>query len=228
VTLNLRTTTNTRQNALAGFTLALGIVLLYLHPADQYFFGDSIAILLSRSLTLRTAFLDFFRLGGIHWYRPLTNGFMQYLLWPLFGMNFAAYHALAMFLHWGLCFGLYLSLKIYLEDGFAALVGAAFYAFHPIQFYATYDIVFYQEPLGAGFILGAVAFLYWYVQHGRKLFLAIGILLMLAGLGAREVAVFTPALLGILLWPVSNLRRAAAAVGLTSVIGGGFARYISL
>jgi hypothetical protein len=162
-------------------------------------------------------------LGGTHWYRPLSNGFVQYLLWPLFGMNFAAYHALAMFLHWSVCFGLYLSLKIYLEDGFAALAGAAFYAFHPIQFYATYDICFYQEPLGAGLFLGAVAFLYWYVQHGRKRFLTIGILLMLAALGSREVAVFTPALLVILLWPVSNLRRGAAAVGVTSVIGGGFA-----
>jgi hypothetical protein len=218
----IKITPNARQTALAGLTLALGILILYLHPADQYFFGDSISTLLTRSLTWRSAFLDFFRLGGTHWYRPLTNGFMQFLLWPLFGMNFAAYHLLAMFLHWCVCLGLYLSLRIYLEDTFAAWVGAAFYAFHPIQFYSTYDVCFYQEPLGAGLILGAVALLYWYVQRGQKRFLAAGIVLLLVALGAREVAVFTPALLLILIWPPSNLRRAATAVGVSGVIGGVF------
>src|ERR1039458_1334216 len=76
----IKITPNARQTALAGLTLALGILILYLHPADQYFFGDSISTLLTRSLTWRSAFLDFFRLGGTHWYRPLTNGFMQFLL----------------------------------------------------------------------------------------------------------------------------------------------------
>jgi hypothetical protein len=216
-------TPSMQHNAVAGFTLALGIVILYAHPADQYFFGDSISTLLTRSLTWRAAFLDFFRLGGTHWYRPLSNGFVQFLLWPLFGMNFAAYHALAMFLHWGVCFGLYLALKTYLQDSFAAWIGAAFYAFHPIQFYATYDVCFYQEPMGAGLILGALAFLYWYVEHGRAWWLAIGLGLFLLALTARETAVFTPGLLAILIWLPQNWRRAATAVGVTGTIGAAFA-----
>jgi hypothetical protein len=219
-------TPNAQQNLLAGSTLALGIVILWLHPADQYFFGDSLSTLLTRSLTWRAAFLDFFRLGGSHWYRPLTNGFVQFLLWPLFGLNFMAYHLLAMFLHWSVCFGLYLALKTFLEDAFAAWVGAAFYAFHPIGFYASYDVCFYQEPLGAGLILGAVAFLYWYVQHGQRRALIVGMVFFVLALTAREVAVFTPGLLVILLWPASwrelNLRRAAWTIGVTGAAGAAF------
>ena len=109
----------------AGASLALGIAILYLHPADQYFFGDSISVLISRSLTWRGAFLDLFRLGGHHWYRPLTNGIVQFILWPMFGMNFAAYHYLAMAMHWAVCVGLYLGLRNLLDDPFAAWAGAA-------------------------------------------------------------------------------------------------------
>jgi hypothetical protein len=230
-----RITTNTKESALAGaiqakyasrfagFALALGIVILFLHPADQYFFNDSLSTLVSRSLTWHTAFLDFFRLGGARWYRPLANGFVQFLVWPLFGMNFAAYHVLAMLLHWVVCLELYLILKVFVEDSFAAWVGAAFYAFHPIQFYATYDTSFYQEPLSGGLVLAALASLYAYVRHGRPRWLAAGSLFFLLALTTREVAVFTPALLAMLVWPPFHFRRATIAVGITGAIGAAFA-----
>src|SRR5258706_8403489 len=190
-----------RLNAIAGASLALGIVILYLHPADQYFFGDSISVLISRSLTWRGAFLDLFRLGGHHWYRPLTNGIVQFLVWPLFGMNFAAYHYLAMAMHWAVCVGLYLGLRNFLDDPFAAWAGAAFYAFHPIQFYATYDVCFYQEPIGIGLTLAAVAGFYCYARDGRIPALVIGGVSFALALVSREIAVLTPGLLAILLWP---------------------------
>ncbi len=210
-----------KQNALAAATLALGITILFLHPADQYFFGDSVSTLETRSQTWRAALHDFVRLGGSHWYRPF-DGFLPSLAWSLFGMNFAAYHALAMLLHFGLCFGLYLALKAYVKDAFAAWVGAACYAFHPIQFYATYDACFYQEPQAAALILGALASLYAYVLHGSKRWLAAGTVLFLLSVTSRELAVFTPALLLIVMWPPANLRRGAIAVGISGTIGAAF------
>ncbi|GEM_PF-5182850 len=210
-----------------GVALALGIVALWLHPADEYFFGDSISTLLTRSLSWRAAFIDFFRLGGTHWYRPLTNGFTQGVLWPIFGMNFTAYHLLSMFLHWCVCLGLFYALRVFLKDGpegrMGAFVGAAFYAFHPIQFYATYDVCFYQEPIGGGLILGAVAFFYWYAEHGGWRYLVAGAVFFLAAVSARETAVFTPGLLAILLFPPTHWRRAATAVGISGVGGAAFA-----
>jgi hypothetical protein len=211
-----------RQTCFAGISLALGITLLYLHPADEYFFGDSISALLSRSLTFSAALRDMFRLSGTHWYRPLANGMMEYPLWEMWGLNFAPYHYFAMFLHWSVCAGLFLALRRYLDDVFAAWVGAAFFAFHPIQFYATYDICFIQEPIGVGLTLLAVACFYGYVRNRSKSALALGSVSFVVAILTREIAVMTAPLLLILLWPSVFQKRAIIAVGATGASAAAF------
>ena len=211
-----------RNHLLAGASLALGILVLWLHPADQYLFGDSISTLLTRTLSWRAAFLDLFRLGGTHWYRPLTNGWVQAIVWPLFGLNFAPYHYLAMAMHWAVCLGIFLFLRGVVQDTFAAWAGAAFYAWHPIQFYATYDVCFFQEPIGIGFTFGAIAGFFWFVKRGHQGWLALGCACFAMALVSREVAVLTPALLAILLWRPENWRRAATTVGATAAVAAAF------
>ncbi len=206
-----------RETLLAGATLGLGIVALFLHPADQYFFGDSISTILSRSLNWGAAIRDMARLGGTHWYRPLANGFIQFLLWPLWGLEFAPYHYLAMVMHWAVSFGLFLALRRYLDAFVPALAAAAFYAWHPVAFYASYDICFYQEPMGIGFTFGGVAFFYWYVTRGSKSALALGILSYILAMLTREISVMVPPLLVILLWPRIWTRRAIAVIAATGV-----------
>src|SRR5258708_2869638 len=200
-----------------ALALAAGIVALFLHPTDQYFFGDSISVLTSRPLTWGAFWHDFIRLDGYHWYRPL-DCLLPILLFPHWRMDFELYHYFAMLQHWVVVIAVLLGLRHLLRDDFSAWAGAAFYAFHPIQFYATYDVCFYQEPTGIGLVILALAGLYWFAVCGNRIALVLGVTCFLLALGAREVAVVTPGLLAILLLPVQPRTRSAVTVGIAGAM----------
>jgi hypothetical protein len=182
------------KNLAAAGCVVFGIFALFLKPA-QYFFGDSIAVLWGRPHSVGSLFKDFVRLDGGHWYRPLSNSLPPFLLWPLFGMNFMPYHLLAIALHSLFCVGLFAVFLRVLRDDWAAFVGVAFFAFHPIQFYSTYDIAFYQEPITAALTLGSLILLFQYVVRPRGKVLIAGLFVFVAALTSKETAVMMPALL---------------------------------
>ena len=190
----------------AGCVILLGVFVLFLEPA-QYFFGDSIAVLWGRPHSAGSLVKDFVRLDGGHWYRPLSNSVPPFLLWPLFGMQFMPYHILALVLHGLFCIGLLEVFRRILKDDWAAFVGATFFAFHPIQFYATYDIAFYQEPITAALTVASLILLLRYIERPRAIVLIAGLLTFVAALSSKETSVMMPLLLVLLLFNVKELYK---------------------
>src|ERR1051326_969298 len=180
------------KNLLAAGCVVFAILALFLEPA-QFFFGDSIAVLWGRPHSIGSLLKDFARLDAGHWYRPLSNSLPPFVLWPLFGMNFRPYHLLAIALHSLFSIGLFVIFRRILRDDWAAFVGGAFFAFHPIQFYATYGIAFYQEPITAALMLGSLTLLCEYIERPRAKVLITGLLVFLAALTSKETAVMLPA-----------------------------------
>src|SRR5436305_1808890 len=186
-----------KNAAAAGCAIVLGVFFLFLEPA-QYFFGDSIAVLWGRPHSFGSLIKDFARLDGGHWYRPLSNSLPPYILWPVFGMHFKSYHILALVIHSLFCLGLFEVFRRLLRDFWAAAVGTAFFAFHPVQFYSTYDIAFYQEPMMAFLTLSSIILTLRFIESGRVKFAVSGALLFLAALSAKETSVMMPFLLLVL------------------------------
>ena len=208
----------------AAGCLVLGISFLFLEPA-QYFFGDSIAVLWGRPHSVGSLVKDFARLDGGHWYRPLSNSLPPFLLWPVFGMDFRPYHLLALVLHCLFSLAVFDVFRRIFREYWAAFAGAAFFAFHPIQFYATYDIAFYQEPIMAGLTLASVVLLFRYIERPRSGMLAAGLLTFVLALSAKETSVIVPVLLCIALAGRKELYKspsARVAVVLSGVIAATF------
>jgi hypothetical protein len=195
--------------------VVLGIIVLFLEPA-QYFFGDSIAVLWGRPHSAGSLINDFARLDGGHWYRPLSNSLPPFLLWPLFGMAFKPYHLVALALHGLLCFGLFEIFRRLLRDLLGAFVGAAFFAFHPVQFYATYDIAFYQESMMAALTLASLVLLWRFVHRPHVGLLAAGLLTFVAALSSKETSVVMPALFLLLLGGTDLWRLRSTRISLLS------------
>ena len=180
--------------AVAAGCVVFGVIVLFLEPA-QYFFGDSIAVLWGRPHSFGSLLKDFVRLDGGHWYRPLSNSLPPFVLFPFFGMQFKPYHLVAIALHCLFCIGLFEIFRRLLRDSLAAFVSTAFFAFHPIQFYATYDIAFYQEPIMAALTIASLILFCRYIERPRVPVLLVGLFTFLGALCAKETSVVMPALL---------------------------------
>jgi hypothetical protein len=189
--------------------VVLGVFVLFLDPA-QYFFGDSIAVLWGRPHSVGSLVKDFVRLDGGHWYRPLSNSAPPFILWPIFGMKFMPYHLLALVLHCLFSLAIFDIFRRVFRDYSAAFAGTAFFAFHPIQFYATYDIAFYQEPIMAALTIASLVLLVRYIKSPAKSLLA-GLLIFLAALSAKETSVTMPVLLVLLLPGRADILRQRSA-----------------
>jgi len=200
--------------------LVTGLFVLFLVPGEEYFFGDSIAVLWNRPHSWDSLLRDFVRLDGALWFRPLSNSLPPFLLWPLFRMQFFPYHVVALTLHAIVAVALLEIFRRMFQDYAAACVAAAFFAFHPIQFYATYDIAFYQEPMMAGFALAALVLLRQYVFKGGFRPLVVGLLCFVLALYSKETAVVLPGALSILLWDRlrGSSRRTVVALAATVTI----------
>src|SRR5436190_6510697 len=208
-----------KNKAAAGCAILLGVFFLFLEPA-QYFFGDSIAVLWGRPHSVGSLVKDFVRLDGGHWYRPLSNSLPPFLLWPVFGMQFMPYHILALILHSLFCIGLFEIFRRVLKDDWAAFAGSAFFAFHPIQFYATYDLAFYQEPITAALTIVSLILLLRYVERPRNSVLAAGLLTFVAALSSKETSVMMPLLLALLLLSRKDLYKRRSARSAVLYAGG--------
>ena len=205
--------------------VVVGVFVLFLEPA-QYFFGDSIAVLWGRPHSVGSLVKDFARLDGGHWYRPLSNSLPPFLLWPLFGMEFRPYHLVAIALHVIFCIGLFEVFRRLLRDPVAAFAGAAFFAFHPIQFYATYDIAFYQDPMMAALTIASVFLALQFIERERSGFLVASLVLFLTALVSKETSVTMPGLLVLILLgrpELCRLRSARIALLSSGVIAAAFA-----
>lgn len=211
----------------AAVSLAAGILVLFLDPGEQYFFGDSIAVLWGRPHSWGSLLLDFTRLDGAQWFRPFSNSLPPFLLFPLWGMNFLPYHLLAMALHLGLALAVFELFRRILRDAAAAFVGAAFFAFHPIQFYATYDIAFYQEPIMAALVLAALALFHRYVKEEKTPLLAAGLLCFVLALCSKETAVVMPGLVVLVLWDrwLERRLRSTEVLAATAAVSAAFVFY---
>jgi len=201
--------------------IAVGVSVLFLDTGAPDLFGDSIAVLWGRPHTWHSLLRDFVRLDEGRWFRPFSNSLPPYLLWPLFGANFLPYHLVALALHTGLSIALFAIFLSVFRNRYAAFVGAAFFAFHPVQFYATYDIAFYQETITAALALSAVILFIRYVNSGSRLFMAAALSCLVVSLCSKETAVMVPGglavALGARLWKERRAWMSLAAASALSV-----------
>lgn len=167
-----------------------------------YFYGDSAALLYLRPRGLTAAIRVFAELsptaGG--WYRPFSQWFLSYLLFPAFKTHFALYHAVALLLHLLVSAVLYRGLRQVCGSRPAAFAGAVFFGLHPVNFYATYDNAFFAETcLALAYGLSLAAFF-------RRRFAGAAAWFALA-LVSKESAVTLPVLLAGLFTITPELRR---------------------
>jgi hypothetical protein len=203
-----------RRSLFCILCLGIGVTVLFLDTGAPHFFGDSIAVLWGRPHTWRSLLQDFVRLDGGHWFRPLSNSLPPFLMWPWFGTSFQPYHVFAILLHLALSLGLFALFIRVFRDRTTAFVAAAFFAFHPVQFYATYDIAFYQEPITAGLELAALVLFIRYVDENARWLLGAALSCAVLALCSKETAVMLPgALLLVLGGRISRERRAGVAFG---------------
>ena len=135
-------------------------------------------------------------------------------MWPWFGTSFQPYHLFAILLHLALSLGLFALFSRVFRDRTAAFVATAFFAFHPVQFYATYDIAFYQEPITAGLELAALVLFIRYVDENARWLLGAALSCAVLALCSKETAVMLPgALLLVLGGRILRERRAGVAFG---------------
>src|SRR5262249_12311165 len=130
------------------------------------------------------------------------------------GARFLPYHVLAILLHLGLSLGLFAIFIRVFRDRTAAFVATAFFAFHPVQFYATYDIAFYQEPMTAALELAALMLFLRYVDDNSRWFLGGALGCAVLALCSKETAVMLPGALFLVLGErIRRERRAIVAFG---------------
>jgi hypothetical protein len=178
--------------------IVLAEIALFSIPFKGYLFGDSLAQLYDRPATLLAALASFVHIGS--WYRPLSQGLICYILFPIFKTNFAWYHGLMMLLHIIVTCLVYAGLRRLSANRVVAFAGAFFFAIHSVNFYTTYDTAFFADPsVAICYLVGIWAF------FSRRPILAS--IAFVVGLWSKEAAVTMPLTIAALVAGVPALRK---------------------
>src|SRR5262245_40332797 len=73
------------------FALAILEYIVYFTGNNHFFQGDTIHWFYVRHKTAGDFILNFFKLDSGGWYRPLTNGSVQSMFFPMWGLNPSGY-----------------------------------------------------------------------------------------------------------------------------------------
>src|SRR5262249_18170680 len=170
------------------FVLAVVEYVVYFVSNNHFFQGDTIHWFYARHKTLYDFFAGFLTLDSGGWYRPLTNGSIQSLLFPVFGLTPAAYRIVQFLLFFAATIVVFKLATLLTERRLAACVAALYFSLHTINAYTTYDLAFVPELVYSFFYICAV-FFYLKRRHALAMFCFV------ASLCSKEAAVTLPATL---------------------------------
>jgi hypothetical protein len=143
--------------------LVLGTVLVYANTLLNGFVWDDFPVLVDnpavRGLGNLPAFFTDYRTGvaaeGMAYYRPLRTMVFA-LIYAVFGLNAAAYHALNVIVHAGNVLLVYGVFSMLSDRRSVAAIVAAVFAVHPIMTEAVTNITGLADLLSASFVLLAL------------------------------------------------------------------------
>src|SRR5436190_5665664 len=167
------------------FVLAILEYVVYFVSNNHFFQGDTIHWFYVRHKTFHDFLAGFITLDSGGWYRPLTNGSVQSLLFPLFGLAPTGYRVIQYVLFLAATIAVFKLATVLTERKLAASLAALFFSFHTINAYTTYDLAFVPEIVYSFFYVCAVIF-YMKRRH------AAALLCFVFSLCSKEAAVTLP------------------------------------
>jgi hypothetical protein len=170
------------------FALAILEYVVYFFSNNHFFQGDTIHWFYARHKTLHDFLAGFLTLDSGGWYRPLTNGSVQSLLFPMFGLAPAGYRFVQYILFLAATIAVYKLAALLTERKLAACIATLYFSLHTVNAYTTYDLAFVPEVVYSLFYICAV-FFYLKQKHAAALACFVG------SLCSKEAAVTLPAVL---------------------------------
>ena len=179
--------------------LLAGEVILYSLGFLAWFSGDDVSILHFRPRSILELLFRWFQpqFGGFC--RPLSQSLIPYILFLFFKKHFAPYHAFNLLTHLVVSWLVYTGLIRIFKQRLVAYIGALFFGFHVVGFYASYDIAFLPDTSFALFYLLAI----WFLLDGRRL---LSLACFAACLYSKEAGITLPVMVAVLVAVVPRLR----------------------
>jgi len=170
------------------FVLAILEYVVYFFSNNHFFQGDTIHWFYARHKTFHDFLAGFLSLDSGGWYRPLTNGSVQSLLFPALGLNPTGYRVVQYVLFLTATVAVFKLAALLTERRLAACLATLYFSLHTVNAYTTYDLAFVPEVVYSLFYVCAVFF---YLKHRH----AAALVCFLASLCSKEAAITLPATL---------------------------------
>ena len=170
------------------FVVAALEYVVYFVSNNHFFQGDTIHWFYARHKTFHDFLAGFLSLDSGGWYRPLTNGSVQSLLFPRVRIHSGwisrgPVHSLSRSDHCRFKLAALLT-----ERRLAACLATLYFSLHTVNAYTTYDLAFVPEVVYSLFYVCAVFF---YLKHRHK----AALVCFVASLCSKEAAITLPATL---------------------------------
>ena len=170
------------------FVLAILEYVVYFFSNNHFFQGDTIHWFYARHKTFHDFLAGFLSLDSGGWYRPLTNGSVQSLLFPVLGLNPAGYRVVQYVLFLTATIAVFKLAALLTERRLAACLATLYFSLHTVNAYTTYDLAFVPEVVYSLFYVCAVFF---YLKHRHM----AALVCFIASLCSKEAAITLPATL---------------------------------
>ena len=170
------------------FGLAILEYFVYFFSNYHFFQGDTIHWFYVRHKTIGGFLSGFVSLDSGGWYRPLTNGSIQSLFFPLWGLATDGYRVIQYLLFLAATVAVYKLADMLTGRKLAACLATLFFSLHTINAYTTYDLAFVPEIVYSLFYMCTVIF---YLQRRHT----AALLCFLLSLCSKETAVTLPVML---------------------------------
>ncbi len=200
------------------FTLLLLIALqfwIFGGSFDKYFNLDSLFYIIEHPSSPADYARLFTRPDAAAQYRPLTLAVMG-LVVPLLGTDPWPYHWIPLLFHALNTFLFYLLARRLLSDSLSVLAAVAFWGFHSVAGWITYDITYLSDFMMAAFSLAALILALDGWEGRSKLRIAASLVFCTAALLTKEAAVMLPAAVLFCLM-LTRLRSAGEGLSLPAV-----------
>ena len=170
------------------FVLAVLEYVVYFVSNNHFFQGDTIHWFYARHKTFHDFLAGFLSLDSGGWYRPLTNGSIQSLFFPVLGLAPAGYRVIQYVLFFAATIAVFKLAALLTGRKLAAFVATLYFSLHTVNAYTTYDLAFVPEIVYSFFYVCAIFF---YLKSQQT----IALLCFVASLCSKEAAVTLPAAL---------------------------------
>ena len=162
------------------FVLAILEYAVYFFSNSHFFQGDTIHWFYVRHKTVSEFLSGFISVDSGGWYRPLTNGSIQSIFFPVFGFAPAGYRVIQYLLFLAATVAVLKLAEMLTQRKLAAYVATLLFALHTVNAYTTFDLAFIPEIVYSLFYVCAVIF---YLKRRN----AIALLCFAAKIGRAHV-----------------------------------------